>query len=196
MRTTSAVPRLFVTTLCCATALFCDTSRGAIDFSPTTAERTLEGSVFKQLIFHEGALAIAYEPPPGWRYSGDRSSIVFTPPDIPSARARIDEVELPAPQPLDATAGAALQTQALTLVPPGAEKIAVVSEEQNPIRIHAQPTYEVVIGYQLYAQEYRLSVLYVNVGTTQLRFRILARKENFDQVHRLFRGSLCSLQWL
>lgn len=172
------------------------TAQGSIDFNPTSAERTLEGSVFHQLVFHENGRSIAYEPPAGWNYSGDHNTIVFTPANFPMARARIEQTDLPAPQPIDATMSEALKAQALALVPPGAQKVAFVSEEQSPIRIAGQPTYEAVIGYELYAQEYRFGVLFANVGKTQLRFRVLARKENFDKVHLPFRGSLCSLQWL
>jgi hypothetical protein len=49
--------------------------------------------------------------------------------------------------------------------------------------------------HHLDAARYRTSVLYANLGQ-QLRCRVLARASDFDQVHRDFTASLCSLRWL
>ncbi len=40
-----------------------------------------------------------------------------------------------------------------------------------------------------------MSILYLNLPDTQLRFRTLARKEDFEKVHAAFRGSVFSWQW-
>jgi len=37
---------------------------------------------------------------------------------------------------------------------------------------------------------------YAEMRRRQLRFRVLARASDFDQVHRDFTANLCSLQWL
>lgn len=170
-------------------------ARGAIDFTPTTGERKLEGSVFKQLIFHEEGHAIAYEQPRGWTYSGGGGSIAFAPPGLAQAKAEIQQTPLSGAQKFDAATIKTLQDQVLASLPKEAQQPAIIGEENSPIMINGQPTYEVTIGYTLFGQEYQVSVLFVNLPDTQLRFRVAARKQDFEKVHRLFRGSLCSLQW-
>lgn len=42
----------------------------------------------------------------------------------------------------------------------------------------------------------RQSVPFMNLPDTQLTFRFLSRKPDFEKLHRAFRASLCSWQWL
>jgi hypothetical protein len=170
-------------------------SAGAIDFTPTTGERTLEGIVFKQLIFHEEGHPISYEQPRGWIYSGDASRIRFTPPDFAQAQAEIQQVPAPKESNLDDVTVKALREEVLASIPKGNENAVVVGEEKNPITVNGHQSYGVTVGYSLFSQEYQLSVLFVNLPNTQLRFRVIARKQDFAVVNRLFRGSLVSLQW-
>ena len=168
----------------------------AIDFTPTTGQRELEGVVFKQLIFHEDGRQIAYEQPTGWTYSGDTTGIRFTPLNFTQALAEIQQTPLPEPETFDEPTTKFLREQVLASLPRDSQHPAIVAEERNTVRINGNDSYEVTVAYALYAQEYQLSVMFVNLPTkTQLRFRVIARKKDFDQVHRLFRGSLYSLQW-
>ena len=178
-------------------AAVCVSSRvsATIDFTPTTGERVLEGIVFPQLIFHEDGRAITYEQPRGWKYSGEAARVRFTPPDFGQARAEIGQVALPQPQSFDDAVKKNLQAQVLASVPSGSQNAVLIAQELNPLTIHGQPTYGVTVGYTLAGEEYRLSVIFLNLEKTQLRFRLTARKKDLDQVNRLFRGSLFSLQW-
>jgi hypothetical protein len=175
----------------------CVSSRAgaAIDFTPTTGERVLEGIVFKQLVFHENGRPITYEQPRGWKYSGEAAHIRFTPPEIGQAQAEIIQAPLAQPQSFDDSTRKNLQTQVLGSVPSGSQNGVIIAEEQNPLTINRQPTYTVTVGYNLSGEDYRLSVIFANLDKTQLQFRIIARKKDFGQVNRLFRGSLFSLQW-
>ena len=167
----------------------------AINFTPTTGERVLEGIVFPQLVFHEEGRPITYEQPRGWKYSGGAARIRFTPPEFAQAQAEITQTQLAQPQSFDDATRKTLATQVLGSVPAGSQDIAIVAEEQNPLTIKGQPTYAVTVGFVLSGQSYRLGVIFLNLEKTQLQFRVLARKGDFDQVNRLFRGSLFSLQW-
>jgi hypothetical protein len=62
--------------------------------------------------------------------------------------------------------------------------------------INGHETLEVTVQYQLYSEQYQQSVLFMNLLETQLTFRFLSRKSDFEKLHQAFRGSLCSLQWL
>ena len=168
---------------------------GPIDFTPTEGSRTLEGVVFKQLRFHQDGHAITYEPPAGWKYNGDAGGMRLAPPDISQAQVTVQQVPLPAPQVFDEATTKQLQQLVLSSAPGGALNIAILAEEQSPLRIHLEETYGVTIGYNFLGQEYAANVLFANLGETQVRFRTVARKDDFEKVWRAFRGSLFTLAW-
>ena len=175
---------------------YASAASAAIDFTPTTGERILDGIKFPQLIFKEDGRKVLYEPPRGWTYTGGGGSIKFTPPNISQAQGVIEQSPLPVPQVWNEATTKALQQQALASVPPGSLGVAIVSEEANPIMVNGNPTYEVVIGYTFYGQEFQLSVLYINLPGTQLRMRAIAKKADFEKVHKAFRSSAVSFQGL
>lgn len=188
MKRASLFPLLF---LACASA-----ASAAIDFTPTTGERMLDGIKFPQLIFHEDGRKILYEHPRGWTYSGGGNEIKFMPPNIAQAQGVIEQSPLPAPQTFDEPTLKALQQQALATVPPGSLHAALVSEQANPIMVNGNQTYEVIVGYNFFGQEFQLSVLYIDLPGLQLRMRAIARKQDFEKVHNAFRGSALSFQGL
>lgn len=166
-----------------------------MDFTPTNGERVLEGIVFKQLLFHQEGHTVSYEPPRGWTCTGETRSLKLTPPNVSQARATMEQAPLPAPQIFDDATTKQLQQQVLASAPEGAQNATLVSEEKNPLRINRQETYAVTIAYSFYGQDYELSVLFANLTDTQLRFRTVARKADFEQVQRAFRASLFTLAW-
>jgi len=186
--------RIYLAALFLSTGLVAGATAG-IDFTPTSSERTLEGIVFKQVLFHQGGHEIAYEPPRGWTYTGDAAQLKLNPPNVSQAQATIEQSPLAAPQILDEPTAKQLQQAALASAPSDAQKVVFVSEEKNPLRINRQETYEVIIGYNFFGQDYQLSVLYANLPDAQLRFRTVARKADFEKVHREFRASLFTLSW-
>jgi hypothetical protein len=167
-----------------------------IDFTPTVGERTLEGIKFPQLFFHENARKISYEQPRGWTYTGESSRIKLTPPNVPQAFGEIAQAPLPAPLNFDEPTLKRLQDQVLASLPRDSHDAALLSAEKNPLMINAHETFEVTVAYQLYGERYQQSVLFMNLPDTQLTFRFLSRKPDFEKLHSAFRGSLCSLQWL
>ena len=166
-----------------------------IDFTPTSGERVLEGVVFKQIIFHQEGHEIAYEPPRGWTHIGDAAQLKWNPPNVSQAQATMEQSPLAGPQVLDEPTLKQLQQTTLASVPAGAQKVALVSEEKSPLRINQQESYEAIVGYNFFGQDYQLSVLYANLPDTQVRFRTVARKADFEKVHREFRASLFTLSW-
>lgn len=168
---------------------------GAIDFTPTEGARVLEGITFKQLHFHQDGHVITYEPPHGWSCNGDGSGLRLAPADVSQAQATVQQSALNAPQVFDGPTTKQLQQFVLGSLPAGAQNIALIAEEQTPVHIHGQDTYGVTLSYNLLGQDYEVNVLFANLGDTQLRFRVVARKADFDKVWRAFRGSLFSLFW-
>jgi hypothetical protein len=174
---------------------FLSSARAGVDFTPTEGERVLEGIVFKQILFHQDGHTIAYEQPRGWTFTGNAGAIKLTPPNVSQAQATMEQSPLSAPQTLDDATTAQVRQQVLASLPNGAQNVALVAEEKNPLRINQRDTYAVTVSYNFYGQDYALSVLFVNLADTQLRFRTVARKADFEQVHRAFRASLFTLSW-
>jgi hypothetical protein len=183
---------LAITSLCLAVIV---SAQAGIDFTPISGERVLEGMVFKEVRFHQDGHEIAYEPPHGWTYTGDAARLQLSPPGVSQAQASIEQSPLVAPQIFDEPTVKQLRQAALASVPSGAENVLLIGEEQNPLRINRQETYEVVVGYNFFGVDYQLSVLYLNLPDTQVRFRTVARKGDFEKVHREFRASLFGLNW-
>lgn len=168
---------------------------GPIDFTPIESTRTLEGAVFKEVRFQQDGHAVHYTAPRDWKFSGDAAGMRLNPPDILQAKVVVQEVPLPAPQTFDEPTTKQLQELALAALPPGSTDQTLVEEEHNPLQIHQQPTYGVTLTYKFLGQDYEANMLFVNLGDTQVRFRTVARKADFEKVWRTFRGSLFSLVW-
>jgi hypothetical protein len=168
---------------------------GPIDFTPTSGQRVLENIVFPQLILHQDGHAITYEQPHNWTFTGNASQLKLTPPAISQAQATIDQVALAKPQTFDEVTAAALRQVLLASIPGDAQNTRVVLEEQNPIAVNQQPSYAITANYSYFGQDYAVSMLFANLGQIQLRARLVARKADFDALHRAFRGSLFSLHW-
>jgi hypothetical protein len=166
----------------------------AVDLTPIVGIREQDGLRFRQLIFKEGATIITYEHPTGWSYTGDANHIRFLPPHTSQAHADIEQAPLAAPQPFDEPAMKALREQVLASIPKEASQITVVSTEKNPLVMSGHETFEAVVSYHLYGTQFVTATLFMNLKETQLRFRVISRKEDFEKTHQLFRGSLYSWQ--
>jgi hypothetical protein len=168
---------------------------GSIDFAPTTGHREVEGISFPQVVFHQDGHAISYEPPKGWTYTGDAKEFRLTPPKTTLAQAQIGQSPLPAPQVFDEATIKQLQQVVISSLPGDVKNVQVVPQEPTEIRINQQPSVEVAVSYTYFGQDYLASVTFANLGDLQLRFRIVARKAEFEALHRAFRASLFSLHW-
>jgi hypothetical protein len=115
---------------------------------------------------------------------------------VPQAYGEIAQAPLIAPQNFDEPIMQALQDQVLHSLPGDSREAVVVRAEKNPLTISGHDTFEVTVQYQLYTEQYEQSFLFMNLSDAQLIFRFLSRKSDFEKLHRAFRGSLCSLQWL
>lgn len=183
---------LLSATLSCGALLPC--AAGPIDFTPTSGQRVLENVTFPQLVFHQDGHPITYEQPRNWTFTAGAAQLRLTP-DIAQAQASIEQVALSNPQPFDERAVAALRLVVLASIPGGATDAKIVAEEQNPVPIDHQTSYAITANYSFFDQDYAVSFLFANLGDTQLRARLVARKADFDKLQRAFRGSLFSLHW-
>lgn len=171
-------------------------AQAGIDFKTQVTETTTPmGFKAQYYSFSEKGRSITYVAPRGWTHSGGGASISFTPPGLNQARADIEQAPLPAPQEMNDEMRTALRDRTMAAVPPDSQNVTVVSETSNPVVLNQNQSHEVVISYQAFGQEFMMGIIYLNMPDTQLRFRTIARKADFDGVHSQFRRSLFTLQW-
>ena len=168
---------------------------GPIDFTPISGQRVLENITFPQLVFHQDGNAITYEQPRNWTFTGGAAQLKLTPPDLSQAQATLEQVALATPQTFDETTTAALEKAVLALIPGDAQNARIIAVEQNPVPIKQQPSLAITASYSYFGQDYAVSMLFANLGDTQLRARLTSRKTDFEALKRAFHASLFSLHW-
>ncbi len=168
---------------------------GGIDLTPSITNYTNSGMTIQQLIFKHDNNRIEYEPPAGWRFRGEPRQLRLNARDKEFAEAVIDAVPLQKPQPLDEKVMKTLEEQFVASVPPGSQSVAVMQAEQNPMLLDGNKTLEVTVSYQLMGQKFLRSALFVNLADTQLVFRLTARQDDFEPLHREFKISISSWHW-
>jgi hypothetical protein len=65
----------------------------------------------------------------------------------------------------------------------------------NPLLLNAHATCEIDILFALHSQRLRMTVLFVDLGDSQLRFSLISRPADFEELHKAFRESWYSWQW-
>jgi hypothetical protein len=174
------------------------TAHGALDLSPFPSQFEGEGVKYTQLSFKDDKRQVLYVPPQNWTWRGGSSQLRLTPPAVfTRADAIIETAPLAEPQPLDEKAIAVLRQQFMSTLPPGAQGVKMISEEQSPVMLGGSiATCEFTATYQILGETFLRSTLFANLPETQLRFKVTGLKKDFDSLHRLFRASLISWQWV
>jgi hypothetical protein len=181
--------------LVCLTASLA-TGKAAIDLNPALTQYTANGITFKQLVFKDDHKRITYELPPQWSYRALGDSVKLVPAANSTADIAIQAIPLVNPQPLDDKGIAAARELFLQGMPPGSQAMKVLSEEQNTIPLKAGANYQITVSYQALGETFVRRALYMNLPDTQLIFRLNARKNEFENLWRTFRGSILSWQWV
>src|SRR5437764_2499471 len=132
-------------------ATFTVSAKAVIDLSPVASEYEGEGIKYTQLAFKDDKRRVLYVPPQGWTWRGSSSQLHLTPPAaFVRADAVIETSLLSAPQPLDEKAVVALRQEFLNRLPPGAQGVKILSEEQSPFLLSGNiQTFEFTATYQL-----------------------------------------------
>jgi hypothetical protein len=181
-----------------AIAAFAISAKGALDLAPRPTEFEGEGIKYTRLSFKDDKQDVIYVPPQNWSYRGSSAQLRLSPPpNFSQAEAVVEVVPLAAPQPLNEKGIELVRLQFASTVPPGAQAAKMLSEEPSPVMINGNiASYEITGTCQIYGETFVRSVLFANLGETQLRFRLTALKKDFDALHRQFRASLVSWQWV
>ena len=153
-----------------------------LDLIPATTVRKLDGVNIPQVLFSDGSQKVSYESPLGWSSSAVSSrEIRFQPSQVSQAETTIESIPMADEYQFDERLIKRLKEDLVRRLPKSSTQIQIVSEVNDALLINGHNTYKVTIGYQNYGQMYRTSVLFVNCGRQQLRFRVFAPASGFDQ---------------
>jgi hypothetical protein len=172
------------------------TAQSGIDLTPTMYEYIGEGIKYQKLIFRQDKQSIEYNPPPTWKFHGGPNQLLLTPPKKKFAEAVIEAVSVLAPQPLGERMSKILEQEFIAKLPPDSQLVTVVSEEQNPVLLDGNRSFEVIVSYQVMGEKFLRSAIFANLRDAQLIFRLTARKDDFEPLHREFKMSISSWHWM
>jgi len=165
-----------------------------IDLTPTVNEYAANGYKFQQLIFKDEKRRIEYEPPRGWNFEGGANQLQLKPKNN-FAEAAITVTPLSKPQPLDENTRTALREQFIASLPVGSQFAKVEEEVTNSVLLNGNESSEITVSYQSTGEKFLRSALFVNLKDAQLMFRLTARKDDFQALHRDFKSSIFSWHW-
>ncbi len=172
------------------------TAQGAIDLTPSATEYVALGIKYRQLIFQDDKRRIEYELPTGWSFDGSPNQLHLKPQGKSFAEAVVTAAPLDKPQPLDDNTVKLLGQQVIASLPGGSQFAKVEEEIANPVLLGANGSFEVTVSYQSMGEKFFRSALFVNLRDTQLVFRLTARKDDFQALHREFKVSIFSWHWI
>jgi len=172
-------------------------AQAQIDLTPLASTRELEGIQFSRLEFRDGNVTITYEPPRKWQTFGrDATKLVLVPPDATQAQATIETVQETLPDFDERGIEILKQRIMLGLLPNASEQRTILGTEVNGVALNNNPTCEITASFVQFGQRFKMSTLFVSLGTSQLRFQLLCRDADFAKLHQAFRSTVPSWQWV
>jgi hypothetical protein len=165
-------------------------SYGAIDLTPAITELIEDGVTYREVSCKTPEGKVMFTLPPGWTIRGQKDRAQITGTNRSSAEAVIEATPLEKPEPLDEAAIAKFRQQVLATLPAGSTKIATVNEAQNSLMPGGNPSFEIVITYDLWGKIFQRSALLVNGPQDRFTFRFTCLKADFTPLNTNFRRSL------
>jgi hypothetical protein len=170
-------------------------SRADIDFTPTVSRYSNEGAEYANVSFKDDKRTVTLTLPRLWSCRGDSSRLQLTPPDQSLGEGILQAVPTKGVAPFNEANVKALEQQVLNTIPPGSQGVTLVSQQENPVILNGNFSYEFIVSYQTLGKIFQRSVIFVNCPDQQLVFRFSAPKSEFDNLNRSFRQSIYSWQW-
>jgi hypothetical protein len=178
--------------LACALA----TADAEINLTPVRSIREFEGCKFPQLEFRDQGRTITYEAPSGWEpLLRDKHTLALVPPGKDLVSAKIKFIPTPGRLVLDEAQLQYFKETASELLPADGRLMSEPTVTANPLLFNDRPTCEIDLYFVHQSQRLRLSVLFVDLGESQLRFSLISRPADFEELHNAFRASWYSWQW-
>lgn len=168
-------------------ALFIATARAELQLTPKFSVARVDGATIKFLAFSDGSgKQITYGPPFGWECSGVRTRLTLRPPKRSQAEGTISTIKLSHPGIFDDERMKKLTAEVIASVPGGSTNVTLVSEEKNPLLIAQKETFLVIVSYTFYGENYQRSMMFLNRGNEQVRFQLVSRAIDFEDLQTNF----------
>ena len=167
-----------------------DSSYATIDLSPIVTELIEDGVTYREVSCKTPEGKVVFTLPPGWTIRGQKDRAQITGTDRSFAAAVIEAIPLEKPEPLDEAAIAKFKQQVLATLPVGSTKITTVNEAQNSLMPGGNPSFEIVVTYDLGGKIFQRSTLLVNAPQDRLTFRFTCLKADFAPLSTNFWRSL------
>jgi hypothetical protein len=174
--------------------LFAAAAHADLKLIPRVSDYESDGVKIKLLVFTDGDKEVTYQSPRGWDYSGSATQLILHPVNKSQAEGTITRISLTESGNFDDESLKTLVAQATAALPQGSEKITLVSQEKNPLRINRRETFLLVFAYTLFGQPYNRSILFLNREKEQIRFQLVCREADFKELQKAFLGSQYSWQ--
>ena len=164
-------------------------SYAAIDLTPAVTDHVEDGVMSRNASFKtpEGNVLVTLSP--DWTIRGQKDRAQITGADK-SMDAVIEAAPLQKPEPLDEATMTKFKQQVVAGSPVGSTKVTIVSEAQNSIMPGSNPSFEVVVTYDLWGKAFQRSVLLVNAPQDRFVIRFTALKQDFEALNTEFRRML------
>ena len=165
-------------------------SYAAVDLTPVVTELIEDGVTYREVSCKTPEGKVVFTLPPGWTIRGQKDRAQMTGTDRSFAAAVIEAIPLEKPEPLDEAAIAKFKQQVLATLPVGSTKVTTLNEAQNSLMPGGNPSFEIVITYDLGGKIFQRSALLVNAPQDRLTFRFTCLKADFLALNTNFRRSL------
>jgi hypothetical protein len=186
------VPRIVTTAVLAAFAL---PAARALDLTPISAKKDLEGVQIPIVEFKDHGRTARYRPPLDWEYSGSAKRLSLFPANAPQASVEVTLAAVPDESMFSEKGIESLRNEVLSGLPRGSEDLRIVGENRNTVILERNESYEIVAEYKLSASRFKRSVIFLNLPGEQVRFQITAPPKDFDAVREEFRASMYSWEW-
>jgi hypothetical protein len=172
-------------------------ARAEINLTPIYSVRVLDGCKFPQIEFRDDGKKITYEPPKGWTcVPSDKFAISLSPAGKDMVSAKIKYLPVAGPLVLDDVQLNHFKQTASQLLPADSTILGEPTIVPDPLLLNGHHTCEIDIVFGLHSHRLRMTVLFVDLGDSQLRFSLIARPADFEELHKAFQDSWYSWQWL
>jgi len=165
-------------------------SYGAIDLTPTVTELVEDGVAYREVSCKSPEGKVMFTLPTAWTIRGQRDRAQMTGPEKSLAEAVIEAAHLEKPEVLDDAAIAKFKQQVLASLPAGSTKVTTVIEAQNSLMPGGNPSFEIVVTFDLWGKIFQRSALLVSAPHDRLTFRFTCLKADFSNLNTDFRRSL------
>ena len=180
----------------CLVVAFASAASAGVDLTPSVTNVDEDGVKYQQLRFKSDGGTVLMVLPENWSFSGGPGRLQLKAPGKDFTEATVEAVALNATTPIDETVRAEFKQQVLATLPAGAQRAETLTEAENTLMPSGNPSFELVLSYELWGKTFQRSALLVHTPRERLVFRLTAHRPDFAGLNNQFRRSIMSWQFI